>query len=510
MLRRRVRVSEHYRIPWEVNNMRKRFEFYDQSRDSMFYLSWTDLWRASLPASEASVATFAKEETSVYQAPPAMNLKYNGGVSAEVNDGTLRETMFTASEITLGALLGIWKQADPNGQRVQFLQDIEIVYSTVEGSRKDYGTVTLPYNKINSERDYHVLTMLLVKKMMRQFFPWLAVDGAKEAIVTQCYGDLRIAGSEFAVVNIGDDVALKRILELTHQLLNPTVAFTAQSEVLCLATDLFILRPNIEHYMLAVIFGRGGGPEELGATFWGQTELSCYDDSQHGIWGMSYKYHERAIVTNERNLIRVFDVCFDGYCGGNDARIMQWKEEDVTDFKRATIELSAPYSGPSMLVMALPRYKNVYESFPNPLVWHTEQPSSGRFRTQPDRGSTVTKSLPDHCPFVSRAPRSAANVTDVEHSRALLHEVYAKYYQVLGLETWANMNTPTDPGPAAFSNETDPYVFSFHGHMAQILDGQREETQGSGHLGSNFVGVASVREGRGMLPRGMPTLAHLV
>jgi hypothetical protein len=49
--------------------------------------------------------------------------------------------------------------------------------------------------------------------------------------------------------------------------------------------------------MLGIIFGRGGGPEELGATFWGQTELSVYDDTQHGIWGMSYKYHERAIVT---------------------------------------------------------------------------------------------------------------------------------------------------------------------------------------------------------------------
>ena len=46
--------------------------------------------------------------------------------------------------------------------------------------------------------------------------------------------------------------------------------------------------------------------------------------------------------------------------------------------------------------------------------------------------------------------------------------------------------------------------------MAAILDGQREETQGSGHLGPNFVGVASVREGRGMLPRGMPSLQHLV
>ena len=31
-----------------------------------------------------------------------------------------------------------------------------------------------------------------------------------------------------------------------------------------------------------------GGADELGATFWGQTELSVYDDTQHGIWGMSY------------------------------------------------------------------------------------------------------------------------------------------------------------------------------------------------------------------------------
>ena len=46
--------------------------------------------------------------------------------------------------------------------------------------------------------------------------------------------------------------------------------------------------------------------------------------------------------------------------------------------------------------------------------------------------------------------------------------------------------------------------------MASILDGQREEKHGSGHLGSNFVGVASVRKGSGMLPRGMPSLQHLV
>lgn len=514
MLRRRVRVSEHYRIPWEISNMRKRYELYDQSRDSMFYLSWTDLWRASLPDARY-VESFANPETSEYQRYNGPVVRFADNLNANVTDGTLRAIMFTETEITLGALLGIWPQNPPNNAPVNFLQDIEIVYSTIDGNRKDYGTVTLQREKSNTQCDYHVFTMLIVKKLMRQFFAWLPEDTQTiQTAVTSCYSLLRSANSFIRTARINNGMAngdsLKEILFVTHTLFNATALFAENSEVLCLATDLFVLRPNIEHYMLAVIFGRGGGPEELGATFWGQTELSCYDDSQHGIWGMSYKYHERAIVTNERNLIRVFDVCFDGYCGGNDARIMQWKEEDVEEFRRATTELSGPYSGPSIVVMSLPKYKNVYESFPNPLVWHTQVPASGRFRPQPDRGATPSKSLLNHCPFVKRQPPGGRGVTPVEHSQALLHEVYAKYYKVLNLEMWANMNAPTDPGPAAFSNETDPYVFSFHGHMASIMDGQREETQGSGHLGPNFVGVASVREGRGMLPRGMPTLAHLV
>lgn len=39
--------------------------------------------------------------------------------------------------------------------------------------------------------------------------------------------------------------------------------------------EIVIVRPNIEHNMLAAVLGRGG-IDELGATFWGQTELSCY------------------------------------------------------------------------------------------------------------------------------------------------------------------------------------------------------------------------------------------
>ena len=50
--------------------------------------------------------------------------------------------------------------------------------------------------------------------------------------------------------------------------------------------ELVIVRPNIEHNMLGIIMGKGG-IDELGATFWGQTELSCYDDSMHGEFSVS-------------------------------------------------------------------------------------------------------------------------------------------------------------------------------------------------------------------------------
>jgi hypothetical protein len=114
-----------------------------------------------------------------------------------------------------------------------------------------------------------------------------------------------------------------------------------------------LIRPNIEHEMLTVIAGRGG-TQELGATFWGQTELACYDDAQHGIWGMSYKYHERAIVTNERNLIRMHDVAFDGYGGGMDTDIV--KNADLEKYTSQTYNNEPHFKGESVIALHFPRY----------------------------------------------------------------------------------------------------------------------------------------------------------
>ena len=120
--------------------------------------------------------------------------------------------------------------------------------------------------------------------------------------------------------------------------------------------DVLLMRPNIEHEMLSLMIGRGG-TQELGATFWGQTELACFDDAQHGIWGMSYKYHERAIVTNERNLIRIFDVAFDGYNGGMACDVLSWEQDEIEKFRDIVQNTENPFKGKSMLVFAFPRLR---------------------------------------------------------------------------------------------------------------------------------------------------------
>ena len=558
MLRRRVRVSEHFRIPWNLRNMHARYEFYDQARDSMFYLSWLDLWRASWPQEVRGLARFevdtnnllpfageAFDRDDINLCREVFSFRAAGGgggavaedangaaMRAAAENGTLRGLLFSAAEIKLGALMGIWSPvipdpAAPPGVPVYFYQDLEFVCRVLDapaGGKASYASATFSQNLLNTNVLFHIIAMLIVKKYFKSKFGGIVRDlpeptpGTCDAIIAA----LNIAtGDRGLDLGIQDSDTVSDILTrisnawkaasvdvttgvqkyIAHGLAIKEWGLGNSNDVQCLAADLFVLRPNIEHYMLGVIFGRGGGVDELGATFWGQTELSCYDDSQHGIWGMSYKYHERAIVTNERNLIRVFDVCFDGYCGGNDARILNWNSADCDEFARATQNLTTAYTGPSMIVMSLPRYTNVYKAFPNPIVWHPTMPDATRMKVQPDRGGSPS-SVQAHCPF--------ANYNGADDEQRLRHQVYGMYYKALGLQLWAQMHTPLDPGHLAYANETDPYVFSFQGHMATIVDGQREETQGSGHLGSNFVGVASVREGRGMLPRGMPTLTHLV
>jgi hypothetical protein len=279
--------------------------------------------------------------------------------------------------------------------------------------------------------------------------------------------------------------------------------------------EIVIIRPNIEHNMLGIIMGEGGS--ELGSTLWGQTELSCYDDSMHGLWGMSYKYHERAIVFNEKNLVRLWDIAYDGYNGGKDDTFVDWIDPKAKNshvaFGQHTMDIGKNYRGPSMMVMAFVHNKTargsdgstVFDShfkrnWPSPIVFHDTH--------NPHR---------DAAPVNETLPLDYDNiqVVDVDDFRVfnneLYHQPYTHYKERMPPFQELHKMRKT-AGHSSAESETQTDSLAFQGSMRIKLNGRVEqEIQGSGHHGADYIGVASVRAGKGLRFNGQaPTLAHMV
>jgi hypothetical protein len=281
--------------------------------------------------------------------------------------------------------------------------------------------------------------------------------------------------------------------------------------------EFVIIRPNIEHNMLGIIMGLAGS--ELGYTLWGQTELSCYDDSMHGIWGMSYKYHERAVVFNERNLVRLWDIAYDGYNGGKDDTYVDWMNHDkpktgLNAFRDATLDLGRSYRGPSMMVMAFVHDKDEIDTstgrplfdthfrrnWPSPIVFHDTH--------NPTRASgPANETLP--------LDYENLQVLDVSDFRVFNNPLYAHSYgeyraMMPAFQELHKMRKSA--GQASADSETHTDSLAFQGSM-RIKQGGRvlQDIQGSGHHGPDYVGVASVRAGKGIKYNGMaPALTHMV
>jgi len=277
-------------------------------------------------------------------------------------------------------------------------------------------------------------------------------------------------------------------------------------------TEFVIVRPNIEHNMLGIIMGLGGS--ELGHTLWGQTELSCYDDSMHGIWGMSYKYHERAIVFNEKNLIRLWDIAYDGYNGGKDDSYVDWTNGNSVDsFKEATMNLGKNYRGQSMMVLAFAHDRNqvneygvnLYEAqfkrnWPSPVVFYDSYNPERR----QDSGREALPLDYDNLQTV-----------DVEEFRVFNNELYNgayRQYRNLMPDFRTLHMTRKSAGQSSADAETGTDCLAFQGSMRVKERGQLlQDIQGSGHHGPDYVGIASVRAGKGQKMAGQaPTLHRLI
>ena len=274
--------------------------------------------------------------------------------------------------------------------------------------------------------------------------------------------------------------------------------------------ELVIVRPNIEHNMLGVIIGLGG--DSLGYTLWGQTELSVYDDSMHGIWGMSYKYHERAIVFNEKNLIRLWDIAYDGYNGGKDDTYVDWMDSDAPNgyskFQELTLDVSKNYRGPSMMVMAFVHDKNLTNeeggrvfdrnfrrNWPSPIVFHDNYVKGAI-----DKKETLPLDYDN------------IQVIDVDEFRVFNNELYADAYGQYKnmMPSFHEMHLMRKgAGQSSVDSETHTDSLAFQGTMRIKEAGVViQEIQGSGHHGPDYVGMASVRAGKGLKMSGQAPTAY--
>jgi len=274
--------------------------------------------------------------------------------------------------------------------------------------------------------------------------------------------------------------------------------------------ELVIVRPNIEHNMLGVIIGLGG--ESLGHTLWGQTELSVYDDSMHGIWGMSYKYHERAIVFNEKNLIRLWDIAYDGYNGGKDDTYVNWVDADAPNgyskFQELTMDVSKNYRGPSMMVMAFVHDKkqtneeggrvfdkNFRRNWPSPIVFHDSYVKGAI-----DKKETLPLDYDN------------IQVIDVDEFRVFNNELYSDAYGQYKnmMPSFHEMHLMRKgAGQSSVDSETHTDSLAFQGTMRIKEAGVViQEIQGSGHHGPDYVGMASVRAGKGLKMSGQAPTAY--
>ena len=309
---------------------------------------------------------------------------------------------------------------------------------------------------------------------------------------------------------------------LSHSAAVPGVAYAGSAAAVEMeisrATEdieVVIVRPNIEHHMLGIILGQGG--ESLGSTFWGQTELSCYDDSMHGIWGMSYKYNERAIVINERNLVRLWDIAYDGYVGGKEDTAVEWDAEDDSPnsraaFVEATMDVTKPYRGPSMMVMAFNRSQARH---------HT-----GGFgvNSQSTYKAHFKSNWPSPIVFYERGLKNDSTSADFDN----IHVVEVDQFRVFDNDLYKNGYTPykrkmpdfwdlhkirKNAGTAAVENEAQSDSLAFQGTMRTLSSengGVIQEIQGSGHHGPDFIGCASLRAGKGYKINSQPTIQRII
>lgn len=309
VLRRRVRVAEYHRIPWHQGVESEMFELYDESKDAWQRFTWADLFKMSEVPESHRIANNVLDIDFVYTKLPG-NAAVVAGAGPNVGDTlNFRIKKDVWDSITYDTVRPAPPAGGGGGGVVGF-------FTTLHGFTGAYtpqppGPVMLPaaavavpnyvYPQITQNQLYELYNIDAanpdvpnqdiegqIKKFiqdLRNFMQGTTLSFDQRKM--QLFLNLRLNSPRIPAVVGGAPAIDSQIYTVLNALFNFPAAigfvdndnFIKQTERT--RWELVIVRPCIEHSMFGIILGRGG-IDPLGATLWGQTELSVYDDAMHG------------------------------------------------------------------------------------------------------------------------------------------------------------------------------------------------------------------------------------
>jgi hypothetical protein len=170
------------------------------------------------------------------------------------------------------------------------------------------------------------------------------------------------------------------------------------------------------------------------------------------------------------------------------------------EFTRQTLDISKSYRGPSMMVLAFLHDPNSLDpqgmpvmdklfrrNWPSPIVFYDSAVDKA--------GQTERSTLPIDCDNLE--------VVDVQEFRVFNNDLYKDVYKQYRskMPDFAEMHrSRKSAGQSSHDAETPSDSLAFQGTMRiRNRDGRMiQEILGSGHHGPDYIGVSSVREGKGL------------
>lgn len=186
--------------------------------------------------------------------------------------------------------------------------------------------------------------------------------------------------------------------------------------------------------------------------------------------------------TKQRNLHRIWDVAYDGYCGGKDMSVMKWSDSGVEEYIEKCNNVNTNFDGASIICVPI----LTEECFKSPMPLCNYQ----------DKGTKLLATSDLHIHDIQ-------NYASKQISCNITREALAQVHKTLQMHN--DYQIVKDACEAVGVGETTQCRLLYKGTSNfKFKDATNKQTFGCGHHGHDYVGVAAVRNGKSLMAATAP------